>query len=124
MYVPPAWKPDLQIGGAVLFELLHSGAKLDITALVRSKDSASKLPKEVKTIVGANEDYDVLRDAASHANIVIHTANSADDEHGPEAIAEGLSKNGGWYIHTSGVSCRFLPLLTVLDWGYFSECHW
>jgi len=90
------------IGGGALYELLHSNLDLEIVCPVRSEAKAKTLPKEVKTPIITNEDTELLTEAAANADIVIHTANSADDPVGPPAIVKGLARRGGWYIHVSG----------------------
>lgn len=92
----------IKVGGQVLRELLNSNEDLEINCLVRSAEKAKKLPKDVKTVIGSNGDKSLMRNASSQADIVMHFSGSSDDEQGPPCIAEGLSQNGGWYIHTSG----------------------
>ncbi|KAI8817532.1 uncharacterized protein EV422DRAFT_216873 [Fimicolochytrium jonesii] len=96
------------IGGTVLAALAHTN-KYHITALVRDDDRANTLKKHVNginTAVGGYTDYHVLENAAKEADIVVHTAESADNLDAAKAILKGLQSVKrsfpAVYIHTSG----------------------
>lgn len=98
------------IGGDILYALNQAHPDWEYSALIRSQDKAkqvqSKYPK-INAIIGGLDDSDIIKDAASKADIVIHTADASDHEGAARAIAAGLaaghsaSKPGFW-LHTSG----------------------
>jgi len=83
---------------------------LDITVLVRSPDKAKLLGSKslgVKTLVGSNDDVDLLENAAKDADVVIACAD-ADHLGATEALLRGLKSRRDStgilpiLIHTSG----------------------
>ncbi|KII89888.1 hypothetical protein PLICRDRAFT_40070 [Plicaturopsis crispa FD-325 SS-3] len=100
------------IGGTVLTRLLQhpKAAQFRIRALIRNKDKAaliaSKYPS-VTPIIGANQDLQLLEDAAASADIIVSAADS-DDLPAAEAIVRGLKRRHQEtgkvpvIIHTSG----------------------
>ncbi|KAI4594576.1 hypothetical protein KJ359_007664 [Pestalotiopsis sp. 9143b] len=98
------------IGGDILHALNQAHPDWEYSALIRSQDKAkqvqTKYPK-INAIIGGLDDSDIIKDAASKADIVIHTADASDHEGAARAIAAGLaaghsaSKPGFW-LHTSG----------------------
>lgn len=97
------------VGGSVLARLLENPAakSLEITALVRDQQKASKLQAfGVKTAIGTIQDLKLLEDLASKAHIVFSIVNADDDPH-MQAILRGLKKRHASgdlpiIIHTSG----------------------
>lgn len=93
------------IGLEVLGELLREG--YDVTTIVRRKDAQARLETMgSKTILATLDDSDVIKNAASAADIIIHTA-TADHKGSAEAILDGIAESGQTgqiYIHTSGCS--------------------
>ncbi|KAJ4394063.1 hypothetical protein N0V93_003280 [Gnomoniopsis smithogilvyi] len=98
------------IGGDIFYALQEAHPDFDYTLLVRSEERATpvkaKYPK-AKFVYGDLNSSEVIEKAASEADIVIHTANSADDVPSAQAIAKGLaaghtpSKPGFW-LHICG----------------------
>ena len=83
------------IGGATLAYLLSSPSTnaFAYSALVRSKDKASLLASlGIQPVVGTLDDAAILSAEAEKADVVIHTANSADHMPSCEAILEGMKK--------------------------------
>ncbi|KAH0291210.1 NAD(P)-binding protein [Aureobasidium namibiae CBS 147.97] len=106
------------IGGDTLYELYHKHPEYSYTALVRTaekgKSVTDKFPK-VKTVQGDNDSSDLLKEEASKADIVIHTADASDHEGAAKAIAEGLASGHnaskpGYWLHTGGTG-----ILTYFD---------
>lgn len=99
------------IGGSILQRLLDhpKSDTFQITALVRNEEKAKKLHSiGVKAVVASLDDSDKLRELASAANVVIHTADSADHLPAAKAILSGIKQRHDStsevpiYIHTSG----------------------
>jgi nucleoside-diphosphate-sugar epimerase len=100
------------IGGSILTSLLQhpNAANFNITALIRGdQERVNKLAVlNVTPVVGSNDSFEVIEKAAQNADVVIHTANSADDLPSTQAIVSGLTKKTketgkpAIYIHTSG----------------------
>ncbi|GAA93584.1 uncharacterized protein L969DRAFT_95770 [Mixia osmundae IAM 14324] len=94
------------IGGSLLVELLKD-EQYELTVLVRSDDKAARLKAlGVKSIKGGFDDQEIIANAVSRADIVIHVA-FADDVPSVEAVLKGLrqrpaSSDSAIYIHTSG----------------------
>ncbi|KAF3762240.1 NAD(P)-binding protein [Cryphonectria parasitica EP155] len=98
------------VGGDIAHALQQKHPDYDYTYLVRSEERAklvkSKYP-EAKIVYGSLDDSAVIEKAASEADIVIHTANSADDAPSVQAITKGLeaghtAEKPGYWLHTSG----------------------
>jgi nucleoside-diphosphate-sugar epimerase len=98
------------IGGDVFYALNKAQPSWNYTILVRSEDKGKDVQKQypdVKLAIGSLDDSEVIKKAASEADIVIHTAESSDHQGSARAIAAGLrsthsSSNPGYYIHISG----------------------
>ncbi|KAH7155415.1 hypothetical protein B0J13DRAFT_618865 [Dactylonectria estremocensis] len=108
------------IGGAVLAQLHDDHPDYDLTLFVRNEERgrpiAAKYPN-VSFVYGNLDDSAVIEKAAAEADIVIHTANSADDAPSAKAIAKGIAaghtaEKPGYWIHLSGTG--------ILTW-YDSE---
>jgi nucleoside-diphosphate-sugar epimerase len=106
------------IGLEVLKELLAEG--YDVTTIVRREEARARLEKMgSKTILGSLDDDHLIQDAASAADIIIHTA-TADHRPSAVSILDGIAKSGKTgqiYIHTSGCSA----LTDANDDGSHSE---
>lgn len=105
------------VGSAVVADLLGAGHR--VTALVRSSEKASALAADGADIVlGTLDDLDVLQNAASRADAVVHTAfnhdflrdfslfatNAAQDERAIEALGQALAGSDRALLVTSGLS--------------------
>ena len=106
------------IGLEILKELLAEG--YDVTTIVRREEARARLEKMgSKTILGSLDDDHLIQDAASSADIIIHTA-TADHKPSAMSILDGIAKSGKTgqiYIHTSGCSA----LTDANDDGSYSE---
>ncbi|TFK40452.1 hypothetical protein BDQ12DRAFT_711156 [Crucibulum laeve] len=100
------------VGGSVVARLLKHPkfATFKVTALVRSVEKAEKLKTlGVETILGSYDDLEVLKKAASEADVVFAIADS-DNVAAAQAIADGLKKRHAdtgkvpTLIHTSGTA--------------------
>ncbi|EEU37980.1 uncharacterized protein NECHADRAFT_84341 [Fusarium vanettenii 77-13-4] len=95
------------IGLQILGELLAEG--YSVTTLVRREEAKASLEKlGSKTILGSLDDGDIIRAAASAADVVIHTA-TADHLPSAAAVLDGIAERAkagksSIYIHTSGCS--------------------
>jgi len=99
------------IGGTVLDAIVKSHPEYDITALLRTTpDNFAGLFPNVKVIQGDYNSADLISNAASEADIVVHNGDS-DHEPSIKAIIAGLiSKTStGYLIHLSGTGI-------VADW--------
>ncbi|KAF8481469.1 hypothetical protein JB92DRAFT_3132745 [Gautieria morchelliformis] len=95
------------IGGAALAHLLSSPSTKSYaySALVRNKDKAALLESlGVRPVLGTLDNNAVLSAEAEKADVVIHTANSADHMASCKAILEGMKKRSDnpILIHISG----------------------
>lgn len=86
-----------------------------VKVLVRGEDKASRLVSkypQVKTVLGGLEDYKIIEEASSEADIVINAGPDITHDEGIKAIFRGLKSRTGasavsqkpFYIHTSGAS--------------------
>ncbi|KAM5537192.1 hypothetical protein V8D89_009125 [Ganoderma adspersum] len=99
------------VGGSVLQAILaHPKANtFEITALVRSEVKAKALENTlgIKTVIGSLQDYDLLRETAEKAHLVVQVAD-ADSEDPMKAILAGLkaryekTDDKPILVHTSG----------------------
>ncbi|KAK9476909.1 hypothetical protein V1514DRAFT_335328 [Lipomyces japonicus] len=100
------------VGGSVLDHIIKWNASnnwpLHITALARKQadvatiSSAYEHDREYFNVVqGSYQDSEILSELVRHADVVIHTGESADDKPSATVIAENL-KPGALLIHTSG----------------------
>jgi nucleoside-diphosphate-sugar epimerase len=98
------------IGGAVLDRLLEHPARhsYEIVSYSRNAEKAKKLEElfDVKTVIGTLDDSDKIEEQAALADVVIHTADSADHMGSVQAILRGTKRKfqqSGQvpiYIHT------------------------
>ncbi|PTB68275.1 NAD(P)-binding protein [Trichoderma citrinoviride] len=98
------------IGGTAFDKIYRAHPDNEYTILVRNEARAeivkAKYPS-VKFVYGGLDDVDVIEQAAAEADVVIHTADSADHAPSAAAIARGLEKGHtpekpGYWIHLSG----------------------
>ena len=98
------------IGGEALYSLYEKHPEFEYALLVRNVEKghlvAEKYPK-AKLVYGTLDDAGVISKAAAEADIVVHTADSADDVPSAKAIATGLAaghtaKKPAYWIHVSG----------------------
>lgn len=89
------------IGGTVAQKLL--GKNYSVTGLVRNEEAAEKLRQAgIEPVIGHVHDETVLKAAISHADAVIHTADSADDAYAADSFISLLEGSGKTFIFTSG----------------------
>jgi len=99
------------IGGSV-FSLLLKNKSYEVTALCREANKAKKLEElGAKAVIGSLDDAAVLEQAATAADVVMHTAD-ADHVGAATALTNALKKKGQSstgrkpiYIHVSGTGC-------------------
>ncbi|KAF2672034.1 NAD dependent epimerase/dehydratase family protein [Microthyrium microscopicum] len=96
------------IGGDALYAIEKAYPDADITCLVRNSDRGAVVAKtypKVKLAYGSLDDYDIIKEEASKASIVLNCAN-CDHEGAASAIVEGLSQRDtkSFIIHTSGTA--------------------
>ncbi len=96
------------IGSAVLARLLAEGH--EVTALVRSKESAAKLEQPgVVTLVGDLSDSDWVRNQLQTVQGAIHTAAGGDENDAAlndaviDAVIEAFAGTDKPFVHTGGV---------------------
>ncbi|KAL1879954.1 hypothetical protein VTK73DRAFT_6534 [Phialemonium thermophilum] len=109
------------IGGDAFYALQKAHPDFDYTLLVRN-EARGKLVKEkypnVRLVYGTLDDAHVISKAAAAADIVVHTAESADNVPSAKAIAKGLAEGHsadkpGYWIHICGTG--------ILQW--YDETH-
>ncbi|KAF5562422.1 nucleoside-diphosphate-sugar epimerase [Fusarium napiforme] len=98
------------VGGTAFSKMHDAHPNYDYTLYIRSEDRENIISKKypnVKFVYGDLASTDVIEKAASEADVVVHTAVSADSLPAAKAIARGLAsghskENPGYYIHLSG----------------------
>ncbi|KAK2025303.1 NAD(P)-binding protein [Colletotrichum zoysiae] len=98
------------IGGDAFYALYEKHPEHEYTLLVRNEERAAPVKKaypKVRIVIGSLNDADVIEKEAAAADVVVHTADSADDEPSAKAIAKGLAaghspEKPGFWIHVSG----------------------
>ncbi|KAJ0287566.1 hypothetical protein Brms1b_002463 [Colletotrichum noveboracense] len=100
------------IGGDAFHALYKQHPNYEYALLVRSEERAAPVKKaypnaNVRIVVGTLTDSDVIEKEAAAADIVVHTADSADDVPSAQAIAKGLAEGHtaekpGFWLHVSG----------------------
>lgn len=89
------------IGGSVAKLLSDKGYK--IIGLVRNKDFIRPVEDlNFKAVLGDIQDEDLLRKICIEADIVIHTADSADDAFAADSFLRILDNSGKTFVFTSG----------------------
>ncbi|EEU36639.1 uncharacterized protein NECHADRAFT_86561 [Fusarium vanettenii 77-13-4] len=111
------------IGGDGLHTLVKAHPEYEITALVRSKEKGDLVTSQypsVKLVYGDLDDFDLLAEQVSKADITCHWA-SCEHEAAAKAIAEGISRkvkdNAGFVIHLSGADIICYPDLNDETYG-------
>ncbi|KAI0126388.1 hypothetical protein BJ170DRAFT_628640 [Xylariales sp. AK1849] len=122
------------IGGEAFFQLyskLSTGTHSSVRyALLVRNEERGKLVSEqyppsehpnLRLVYGTLDDTEVIAKEAANADIVIHTADSADNEPSARAIASGLAKGHteekpGYWVHVSGTS--------ILTWHDQARQHY
>ncbi|KAI0882238.1 NAD(P)-binding protein [Annulohypoxylon maeteangense] len=98
------------IGGDALYSLVKAHPDYEFTLLVRNEERgkpvAAAYPK-ARLVYGSLDDTNIIEKEAAAADIVIHTADSADNEPSATAIAKGLAaghtaEKPGYWIHLCG----------------------
>ncbi|USP76438.1 non-ribosomal peptide synthetase [Curvularia clavata] len=98
------------IGGDILYQLYNTHPEYAYSALVRTKEKAKSVTDafpDVRIVIGSLDDSDILKEEASKADVVIHTADASDHVGAAKAIAAGLASshsatNPGFWLHTGG----------------------
>ncbi|KAF4332802.1 NAD dependent epimerase dehydratase family [Fusarium beomiforme] len=96
------------VGGDALHTLIKAHPEYEVTALVRNKEKGAVVTKQypsVSLVYGDLDDFELLADEVSKADIIGHWA-SCEHEGAATAIVEGLARRGkekpGFIIHLSG----------------------
>ncbi|KAK0753819.1 hypothetical protein B0T18DRAFT_453211 [Schizothecium vesticola] len=114
--------PQGYIGGDAFYVLYDTHPEYEYTLVVRNQDRVKpvrdKYPDDkVRIVYGTDEKSyeDVLEEESSKADIVLHTAESADHIPSAEAISKGVTKADHpiYYIHLSGTG--------ILQW--YDQAH-
>ncbi|KAK1984622.1 hypothetical protein LZ30DRAFT_424951 [Colletotrichum cereale] len=98
------------IGGDAFYALYKKHPEYEYSLLVRNEERATPVREaypKVRIVIGSLDDVDIIEKEAAAADIVVHTADSADDEPSAKAIAKGLAAGHspdqpGFWIHVSG----------------------
>jgi hypothetical protein len=119
------------IAGDALYTLNQKHPDYEYSALVRTQEKADIVKKafpNVRTVLGGNDDSDLLKEEAAKADVVLRTltflphdaiqeelvtnsltdaADASDHEGAAKAIAEGIrsghsKENPGYWLHTGG----------------------
>ncbi|KAF5239963.1 hypothetical protein FANTH_9747 [Fusarium anthophilum] len=98
------------VGGTAFSKIHDAHPDYYYTLYIRSEDRAKIISNEypqVKFVYGDLASTDVIEKAASEADVVVHTAESAESLPAAKAIEKGLAsshskENPGYYIHLSG----------------------
>ncbi|KAI1077418.1 NAD(P)-binding protein [Whalleya microplaca] len=106
------------IGGDALYALSQSHPEYEFTLLVRNEERGALVAAaypNARLVYGTLDDAEVIEKAAAEADVVVHTADSADNQPSARAIAKGLSAGHtaakpGYWIHVCGTG-----LLTWYD---------
>ncbi|KAK8249835.1 putative nucleoside-diphosphate-sugar epimerase [Phyllosticta capitalensis] len=106
------------IGGDALYAVSSKHPDWSFAALVRDDAKAQQVKAKypnLRIVKGTLDDYDVIKEEASKADIVIHTADASDHEGAAKAIADGMAsghtkERPGYWLHTGGTG-----ILTFAD---------
>ncbi|KAJ0164487.1 hypothetical protein CTA2_882 [Colletotrichum tanaceti] len=98
------------IGGDVFYALFEKHPEYEYSLLVRNEERAASVRKaypKVRIVVGTLDDADVIEKEAAAADVVVHTADSADNKPSATSIAKGIAEGHspdkpGFWIHVSG----------------------
>ncbi|KAJ6166827.1 hypothetical protein N7470_002274 [Penicillium chermesinum] len=92
------------VGGQVAATMIAAHPELDVVALVRDQQQASKLKSvwpKISTVIGTLDDDEVLKKEAVKADVVLQTA-SSDHVPAVNSLLKGLGAGKGHFIHISG----------------------
>ncbi|KAK5169040.1 uncharacterized protein LTR77_006349 [Saxophila tyrrhenica] len=117
------------IGGTVLDTIVKTHPEYDVTALLRNVPSnfSTRYPN-VHIVKGDYDSTDIISDAASKAEIVVHNGNS-DHQPSLQALITGLLRRPtpSYLIHLSGTGIvadwRTPTYLTTLNPRIWSDIH-
>jgi len=106
------------IAGDAFYALHKAFPDLEYSLLVRTQDKADKITAQypkARIVLASLDDSETLEKESSKADIVIHGADSSDNEGAAKAITKGLlaghsKENPAYYIHTGGAG-----ILTYFD---------
>lgn len=105
------------IGGSILGRLIEHPARgsHSVICYLRNEDKAKILTEQlgIKTIIGTLDDTEKIENAAVEADVVIHTAESADHIESVRAILRGLKRK---YCKTSKPPIYFH---TVSEYNFY-----
>ncbi|OTB04407.1 hypothetical protein M426DRAFT_154019 [Hypoxylon sp. CI-4A] len=98
------------IGGDALYSLVKAHPEYEFTLLVRNEERGKPVAAaypEARLVYGTLDDTDVIEKEAAAADIVVHTADSADNVPSAKAIAKGIAaghtaEKPGYWIHLCG----------------------
>ncbi|KAI0149964.1 NAD(P)-binding protein [Hypoxylon sp. NC0597] len=98
------------IGGEALYSLVKAHPEFEYTVLVRNEERGKPVAAaypNVRIVYGTLDDAEVIEKEAAAADIVVHTADSADNVPSAKAIAKGLAaghtaEKPGYWIHLCG----------------------
>ncbi|KAI1459462.1 NAD(P)-binding protein [Annulohypoxylon moriforme] len=98
------------IGGDALYSLVKAHPDYELTLLVRNEERGKPVAAaypNARLVYGSLDDVDVIEKEAAAADIVVHTADSADNVPSATAIAKGLAaghtaEKPGYWIHLCG----------------------
>ncbi|KAI1103610.1 NAD(P)-binding protein [Jackrogersella minutella] len=98
------------IGGDALYSLVKAHPEYEYTLLVRNEERGEPVAAaypQARLVYGTLDDTAVIEKEAAAADIVVHTAESADDVPSATAIAKGLAaghtaEKPGYWIHLCG----------------------
>ncbi|KAI8800016.1 hypothetical protein BJ742DRAFT_874881 [Cladochytrium replicatum] len=114
------------IGGSVLDRIYSAHPEWTFTCLVRSPSKGQAVidafPK-VRIVIGDLTALDLIKSESTAADIVVHTADSADNEGAAQAIADGLASKDtpGYWLHTGGAGILIFSDLDVGRFGFHSD---
>ncbi|KAI2472616.1 NAD(P)-binding protein [Annulohypoxylon bovei var. microspora] len=98
------------IGGDALYSLVKAHPDYEYTLLVRNEERGKPVAAaypQARIVYGTLDDVDIIEKEAAAADIVVHTADSADNVPSATAITKGLAaghtaEKPGYYIHLCG----------------------
>ncbi|KAI1392683.1 NAD(P)-binding protein [Hypoxylon trugodes] len=98
------------IGGDALYSLVKAHPEYEYTLLVRNEERGKPVAAaypNARLVYGTLDDSEVIEKEAAAADIVVHTADSADNVPSARAIAKGLAaghsaEKPGYWIHLCG----------------------
>ncbi|KAI0169147.1 NAD(P)-binding protein [Hypoxylon sp. FL1284] len=114
------------VGGDALYALTKAHPDYEYSLLVRNEERGKPVAAaypNARLVYGGLDDIDIIKKEAAAADIVIHTANSADHMPSTQAIAQGLvaghshtAEKPGYWIHLGGTG--------ILTWYDFEHARY